>query len=95
MARKTPDWPRLFADSMMLGLNANLVIGLRLAKIARGGPAAGAESRLMVEEKIKAAQDANVSAATAILTGKAHLAPERAMRVYQRRVRRNLSRLSK
>ena len=49
----------------------------------------------MVEEKIKAAQDANVSAATAILTGKAHLAPERAMRVYQRRVRRNLSRLSK
>ena len=53
MSKKSPDWARLFADSMMLGLNANLVIGLRLAKLARGGSAAGEESRLMVEEKLK------------------------------------------
>ena len=49
----------------------------------------------MVEEKLLAVQDASVSAATAILAGKAHLAPKRAMSVYQRRVRRNLARLSK
>ncbi len=95
MSKKSPDWARLFADSMMLGLNANLVIGLRLAKLARGGSAAGEESRLMLEEKLQAAQDANVSAVKAILAGKAHLAPKRAMSVYQRRVRRNLARLSK
>jgi hypothetical protein len=80
---------------MTLGLDANLVISLRLAKLAWGGPAAQAEGRLMVEEKLQAAQDANVSAVTAILAGKAHLAPKRALSVYQRRVRRNLSRLSK
>ncbi|MFY9658447.1 MAG: hypothetical protein WAK01_18005 [Methylocystis sp.] len=95
MSKKSPDWPRLFADSMTLGLNANLVIALRLSKLAWGGPDAEAESRLMVEEKLKAAQDANVSAATAILTGKAHLAPKRALSVYQSSVRKNLSRLSK
>jgi hypothetical protein len=49
--RKRSDWPGLLADSMTLGLNANLVIALRLAKIAWGGPAAKAESLRMVEEK--------------------------------------------
>jgi xanthine dehydrogenase iron-sulfur cluster and FAD-binding subunit A len=93
--RKRSDWPGLLADSMTLGLNANLVIALRLAKIAWGGPAAKAESLRMVEEKIQAAQEANISAAQAVLTGKAHLAPKRAMSVYQRRVRKNLERLSK
>jgi hypothetical protein len=92
--RKRPNWPRLLADSMTLGLNANLVIAMRLAKIARGGPAAEAESRRMVAEKIKAAQDANISAAQAILTGQAHLAPKRALSVYQRGVRKNLRRLA-
>jgi xanthine dehydrogenase iron-sulfur cluster and FAD-binding subunit A len=93
--RKRSDWPRLLADSMTLGLNANLVITLRLAKIAWGGPAAKTESLRMVEEKIQAAREANISAAQAVLTGKAHLAPKRAMSVYQRRVRKNLERLSK
>ena len=93
--RKRFKWPQLLADSMTLGLNANLVIAMRLAKIAWGGPAAKAESRRMVEEKIEAAQEANISAAQAALTGKAHLAPKRVLRVYQRRVRKNLQRLSK
>jgi len=96
MARRLrPNWPRLLADSMTLGLNANLVIAMRLAKIAWGGPAAEAESRRMVEEKIQAARDANISAAQAILSGQAHLAPKRALSVYQRGVRKNLRRLSK
>ena len=93
--RKRPNWSRLLADSMTLGLNANLVIALRLAKIAWGGSAAKAESRRMVKEKMQAVQEANVSAAQAVLTGKAHLAPKRALSVYQRRVRQNLARLSK
>ena len=95
MTRKRPNWPRLLADSMALGLNANLVIALRLAKLAWGGSAAKAESRRMLEEKVRAAEEANISAARAVLTGRAHLAPKRALSVYQRRVRKNLSRLSK
>jgi hypothetical protein len=95
MLRKSPNWPRLLADSMRLGLDANLVIALRLAKIARGGGAAKVESRRMVEEKIKAAEEANFSAALSVLTGKAHLAPKRALSVCQRRVRKNLYRLAK
>ena len=93
--RKHPNWPRLLADTMTLGLNANLVIAMRLAKLAWGGHAAETESRRMVEEKIEAAQEANISAARAVLAGKGHLAPKRALSVYQRRVRKNLSRLSK
>jgi len=95
VTKKRPNWPRLLADSMALGLNANLVIAMRLAKLAWGGPAAETESRRMVEEKIRAAQEANISAAQAVLTGKPHLAPKRALSVYQRRVRKNLCRLSK
>ncbi len=93
--RKRPDWPGLFADSLRMGVEANLVIAMRLAKIAWGGPTAKAESRRMVEEKIRAAQDANISAAQAIITGKAHLAPKRALSVYRRGVRKNLRRLAK
>jgi len=45
-------------DSVMLGVEAQRVIGLRLAAIAGGGPTAEAETRLMVTEKMKAALDA-------------------------------------
>jgi len=95
MRHKRPNWTKLFTDSVMLGLNANRVIGLRLAKLSRGDAAAHAESRLMVDEKIKAAMDANLVAAHSILTGQPHLAPKRALSVYQKRVRKNLSRLKK
>jgi len=47
----------------MLGVEAQRVIGLRLAAIARGGPTAEAEARLMVTEKMNAAlQAANMVA---------------------------------
>ena len=45
-------------DSVMLGVEAQRVIGLRLAAIARGGPTAEAQTRLTVTEKMKAALDA-------------------------------------
>ncbi|MGA8170515.1 MAG: hypothetical protein WB816_06750 [Methylocystis sp.] len=95
MFRKTPNWTKLLADSVKLGMSANHVIALRMSKIARGDAAARAESKLMVDEKIKAAVDANLEAARSIMTGQAHLAPTRALSIYQKRVRKNLSRLSK
>jgi hypothetical protein len=45
-------------DILMLAAEAQRVINLRLAALARGGPAAELETRLMVTEKMKAAMDA-------------------------------------
>jgi hypothetical protein len=45
-------------DILMLATEAQHVINLRLAALARGGPAADLETRLMVTEKMKAALDA-------------------------------------
>ena len=42
------------ADCWLLGVEASLVVPLRLARLARGGAAAKAEARLMVSEKIEA-----------------------------------------
>jgi hypothetical protein len=43
------------SDSLMLAIEAQRVISLRVAAIARGGPTAEAETRLMVTEKMVAA----------------------------------------
>jgi hypothetical protein len=45
-------------DGLMLAVEAQHVIGLRLAAVARGGTAAVLEARLMVTEKVAAAQEA-------------------------------------
>ena len=45
----------------MLAAEAQHVINLRLAALARGGPAADLETRLMVTEKMKAALHATCS----------------------------------
>ncbi len=95
MKRKMPNWTGLMAASVKLGVSANHVIALRMAKLAHGGAAARAESKLMLDEKVKAAIDANIEAARSIMTGQAHLAPAHALSVYQKRVHKNLSRLSK
>lgn len=45
-------------DILMLAAEAQHVINLRLAALARGGPTAKLETRLIVTEKMKAALDA-------------------------------------
>jgi hypothetical protein len=95
MMSKIPNWTKLLSDSVKLGVSANHVIALRMAKLAYGDAAARAESKMMLDEKVKAAIDANIEAARSVMTGQAHLAPSRALSVYQKRVHKNLSRLSK
>ena len=95
MRRKKPVWSKLAADAVKLGMTANAVIAFRLARLALGGPRAKSESKRMVSEKIKAATAANLSAARSVLTGQAHLAPGRTIALYQKRVSKNLRRLSK
>ena len=51
---------KLFSDTLKMGFVANQVIGLRLMKLATGGARGRRESRLMIDEKIKAAADASI-----------------------------------
>jgi hypothetical protein len=57
-ARSFADDSACVFDILMLAAEAQHVINLRLAALARGGPAAELETRLMVTEKMKAALDA-------------------------------------
>ena len=70
----------------MLGLEAQLVIGQRLAIFMLGGPKAREEARLMVTEKVKAAGEAAVTIA---MGG----TPRKVVRGYRRKVQANHRRL--
>lgn len=95
MPRNRSGMNKLFSDAIKMGFAANQVMGLRLMKIAMGGAGGRRESKLMVDEKIKAATDASIEAAMSVATGQLHLAADRALSVYAKRVNRNLKRLSK
>jgi hypothetical protein len=62
-------WKR-WNDAWDLGLEAQRVIAMRLARIAVGGAAADAECRRMVSEKFAAAAAAQAAAAAALAGGK-------------------------
>jgi hypothetical protein len=93
VARKRPSWPGLSFDIWRAGLEAQQVIALRLAKLARGGAAATAETNRMVSEKMAAAVEAQRAAATALLTGRAAQIPTRTVALYRRKMRANRKRL--
>ena len=93
-ARRNP-WLSLTLDAMRLSMEAQSVIGLRMAKAAWGGAAAQDEAERMVSEKAKAAIDAQMVLASSVMTGQGHLGPARAMALYRRRVLANQRRLLK
>jgi len=74
-------------DSLMLAVEAQLVIRLRVAAIARGGTAAAIEARLMVTEKMIAAQKAAAMLAQGTST-------EAVISFYRSQVRANVRRLT-
>ncbi|AWN48454.1 hypothetical protein DK419_20570 [Methylobacterium terrae] len=81
-------WLRLGFDTVRLGLEAQTVVALRLAKLSLGGAAAQIEAQRMVTEKVEAAAEAAMTLATG---GTA----ERVVRDYRRKVRANALRLSR
>jgi hypothetical protein len=81
-------WLRLGLDTVRLGLEAQTVVALRLAKLSLGGAAAQIEAQRMVTEKVEAAAEAAMTLATG---GTA----ERVVRDYRRKVRANALRLSR
>jgi hypothetical protein len=88
-------WFTLSRDTLMLGIEAQSVIGLRLMKAAMGGEAAHWEATLMVAEKAKAIVDVQMMLARSALSGQAHLGANRALALYRRRVQANQRRLGK
>jgi hypothetical protein len=52
---------RVTSDALMLGLETQRVIGLRLMKLSRGGRAAEAEALRMVREKATALAEAGMT----------------------------------
>src|SRR5258708_15650110 len=85
---------KLWVDVLNIGLDAQRVIAMRLAKIAKGGAAAEAECRRMGSEKFLAAAAARDAAAGALVRGKGRdIAPRLALAPIERPVPRNPRRL--
>lgn len=81
-------WMKLTIDASMLALESQQVIGLRLTKLALGGPAASREAARMVIEKATALGEAATKIATG---GTAHAV----VKGYRKKVRANRRRLIK
>jgi hypothetical protein len=86
-------WMAIGFDAWKLGMDANSVIALRVAKIATGGSAGTVEAELMVAEKMKAAAQLQ----TAFMTGRLGTTPavvaKTTLRHYSKKVRANQRRL--
>ncbi len=94
MARARNQSVSVFFDFARLGVETWMVMGLRVAKLAAGGPAAALEAQRMVVEKSAAAMEAQLAAGVALATGVGHAAAGRkALSRYQQRVRANRRRL--
>ncbi len=81
--RQDTNWMTAGFGMMMLAIESQQVIALRMAKMALGGPAAMKEAQTMVAEKIDAAMEIQRLA----------LDPDQAQRFYRRKVRANRKRL--
>jgi hypothetical protein len=77
----------LATDMTLLALESQTIIGIRLARLSLGGPAAMAEVERMVSEKIFALGEA----ATMLATGGS---PHDVVRAYRRHVQANADRLT-
>jgi hypothetical protein len=89
-------WLALGLKAFQMGLEAQSVIALRMLRLTAGGARAEAEASRMATEKILAAGEAQMAAATATMRGqKKHVVVGKALNVYRKRVRANRRRLSR
>jgi len=82
------NWMPLTNDAVLLRFETQHVIGLRLVKLSRGGPAAESEALRMVTEKTTALAEAGMTLARGGSAGKV-------IRRYRTHVRANKRRLLK
>jgi len=78
----------MFHSLMMLAIDANYVVGLRVMKLMLSGRGARREAQLMVSEKI----DAAVEASASLMAG---ASGDEIVHRYRRRVAANAKRLSR
>ena len=90
---RTRDWLGFAAASWQLGLEASLVVPLRLIRLAQGGPAAEHEAQLMVSEKLEAHSELAIDCAAGRLGAGSAAIAHGAARHYLRYVRANRRRL--
>jgi len=98
MARHKSSWPNpwlTMGEAALLAAEAQGVIALRLARLARGGRHAEAEAARMIIEKGAAFLAANAAAAAALPVGGVVLAADTVMATYRRWVHANHRRLSR
>jgi hypothetical protein len=87
---------KLWTDVWSVGLEAQRVIAMRVARISHGGAKADAECRRMVSEKFAAAAAARAAGAAALAAGKGiETAGALALVPVMRAVRANHRRLSR
>jgi hypothetical protein len=91
----TNPWLRAGFDAWSLGFEASTVIGLRLLKIGCGGPAAGAEARQMIDEKIESGLALQSMALTGRLGRTADSVVRKTLAHYRLKVRANRRRLAR
>ena len=88
-------WFDIAREAGRLAIEAQGVVALRMARLARGGKRGRTESRRMIVEKGEAWIEANAAAARSLLAGdRAPVTAQKALRIYGRRVRRNRRRLT-
>ena len=87
-SKQSASWLTMGTELAMLGVEAQMVIGQRMAMFMLGGPKARREGKLMVTEKVKAAGEAAVTLA---MGG----TPRKVVRGYRRKVQANHRRLGK
>jgi hypothetical protein len=87
-SKKSASWLTMGTEIAMLGVEAQMVIGQRMAMFMLGGPKARKEAQLMVTEKVKAAGEA---AMTIAMGG----TPRKVVRGYRQKVQANTRRLGK
>lgn len=96
MRSRQHPWLPHAVDLARLGAESWAVIGLRMAKLAAGGPAAAFEAQRMVAEKALAAVEAQFAAGLALASGASHhVAGRKVLAGYKKRVRANRTRLSR
>jgi hypothetical protein len=88
-------WFAIARDAGRLAIEAQSVVALRLARLARGGKRGSAEARRMIVEKAEALGEANAAAARSLISGDhPSVTTRKAMQVYGKRVSRNRRRLT-
>ena len=89
-------WWHAYIRAAQVGWDSNVVVAMRLMRLAVGGALAQREAQRMVAEKVTVLAEAQMAAAAKMITGRGMAAATKsASAVYRRKVRANQRRLAR